>query len=112
VRRVSGPLRAIQSSAMSRCGLFTDHWRSSTTAATLGPHIHLNPSGPIPVPPVRIHSPGRTDPMKKGQLQVSKADSPQQGEQRDPAAPKIKRTGGSGSQTRAHPKSEGSSSKG
>jgi len=50
--------------------------------------------------------------MKKGQLQVSKADSPQQGEPRDPTAPKIKRTGGSGSQTRAHPQSEGSSSKG
>jgi hypothetical protein len=48
--------------------------------------------------------------VKKGQLQVSKADSPQQGEQRDPKAEKIKRTGGSGSQTRAKPPSEGSSS--
>ena len=50
--------------------------------------------------------------VKKGELQVSKMDSPKQGEQRDPNAPKIKRTGGSQSQTRARPKSEGSSSKG
>lgn len=46
--------------------------------------------------------------VKKGQLEVSKMDSPKQGEPRDPKAPKIKRTGGSQSQTRAHPKSEGS----
>jgi len=51
--------------------------------------------------------------VKKGQLQVSKMDSPHQGEDRDPNAPKIKRGGdGSHSQSRAHPKSEGSSSKG
>lgn len=50
--------------------------------------------------------------MKKGQLQVSKMDSPRQGEDRDPNAPKIKRRGGSQSQTRARPQSEGSSSKG
>jgi hypothetical protein len=48
--------------------------------------------------------------VKKGQLQVSKADSPQQGEPRDPNAPKIKRTGGSQSQTRARPRPSGSSS--
>jgi hypothetical protein len=50
--------------------------------------------------------------VKKGQLEVSKMDSPKQGEQRDPKAPKIKRKGGSQSQTRARPQSEGSSSKG
>jgi hypothetical protein len=48
--------------------------------------------------------------VKKGQLQVSKADSPHQGEKRDPDAPKIKHKGGSMSQTRAKPQSEGSSS--
>jgi hypothetical protein len=47
--------------------------------------------------------------VKKGQLEVSKADSPKQGEDRDPNAPKIKSKGeGSRSQSRAHPKSEGS----
>jgi hypothetical protein len=50
--------------------------------------------------------------VKKGQLEVSKMDSPKQGEHRDPNAPKIKRKGGSQNQTRARPKSEGSSSKG
>ncbi len=49
--------------------------------------------------------------VKKGQLQVSRMDSPKQGEDRDPKAPKIKRRGGSRSQTRARPPSEGSSSK-
>jgi hypothetical protein len=48
--------------------------------------------------------------VKKGQLEVSKADSPKQGEDRDPHAPKIKRKGGSQSQTRARPQGEGSSS--
>jgi hypothetical protein len=48
--------------------------------------------------------------VKKGQLEVSKMDSPRQGQDRDPKAPKIKRTGGSQSQTRARPPSEGSSS--
>lgn len=48
--------------------------------------------------------------VKKGQLQVSKADSPQQGQARDPKAPKIKSKGGSQSQTRARPQAEGSSS--
>jgi hypothetical protein len=48
--------------------------------------------------------------VKKGQLQVSKMDSPKQGEKRDPKAPKIKRKGGSQSQSRARPPSEGSSS--
>ena len=50
--------------------------------------------------------------VKKGQLQVSKMDSPKQGEARDPKAPKVKRTGGSQSQTRARGRSEGSSSQG
>jgi hypothetical protein len=50
--------------------------------------------------------------VKKGQLEVSKADSPKQGEDRDPNASKIKRKGGSQSQTRGKPQSEGSSSKG
>jgi hypothetical protein len=50
--------------------------------------------------------------VKKGQLDVSKMDSPKQGEQRNPNAPKIKRKGGSQSQTRSRPQSEGSSSKG
>jgi hypothetical protein len=50
--------------------------------------------------------------VKKGQLQVSKMDSPKQGEPRDPEAPKIKRRSGSESQSRAKPQSEGSSSKG
>jgi hypothetical protein len=50
--------------------------------------------------------------VKKGQLEVSKADSPKQGQDRDPDAPKIKRKGGSESQTRARPQSEGSSSEG
>ena len=48
--------------------------------------------------------------VKKGQLQVSKMDSPKQGEKRDPKAPKIKRKGGSQSQSRVRPQSEGSSS--
>jgi hypothetical protein len=50
--------------------------------------------------------------VKKGQLEVSKADSPRQGEDRDPTAPRVKRSTGSQSQTRARPQSEGSSSKG
>ena len=50
--------------------------------------------------------------VKKGQLEVSKMDSPKQGEDRDPHGPKPKRSGGSQSQTRARPKSEGSGSKG
>ena len=50
--------------------------------------------------------------VKKGQLQVSKMDSPRQGEDRNPKEPKIKRRGGSQSQTRARGRSEGSSSKG
>ena len=50
--------------------------------------------------------------VKKGQEEVSRVDSPRQGEHRDPEAPKIKHTGGSGSQSRARPPSEGSSSEG
>ena len=47
--------------------------------------------------------------VKKGQLQVSKADSPKQGERVDPNAPKIKSKGeGSRSQSRSRPQSEGS----
>ena len=47
--------------------------------------------------------------VKKGQLEVSKMDSPKQGQQRDPHGPKPKRATGSQSQTRAKPQSEGSS---
>jgi hypothetical protein len=50
--------------------------------------------------------------VKKGQLQVSKADSPQQGEPRDPNAPKVKRPGGSASGRRGRGQSEGAGSKG
>jgi len=50
--------------------------------------------------------------VKKGQLQVSKMDSPHQGEPRDPHAEKIQRRGGSHSQSRGRPPGEGSSSKG
>jgi hypothetical protein len=50
--------------------------------------------------------------VKKGQLEVSKADSPKQGMHRDPNAEKVKRKGGSRSQARSKPKSEGSSSRG
>jgi len=50
--------------------------------------------------------------VKKGQLEVSKADSPKQGEPRDPNGPKPKRTAGSQSQRRARGQSEGSGSKG
>jgi hypothetical protein len=50
--------------------------------------------------------------VKKGQLEVSRMDSPRQGEPRDPHGPKPKRTGGSQSQTRARGRSEGSGSKG
>lgn len=46
--------------------------------------------------------------VKKGQLAVSKMDSPKQGERRDPDGPKPQRLGGSQSQTRARPRSEGS----
>jgi hypothetical protein len=48
--------------------------------------------------------------VKKGQEQVSRRDSPRQGEPRNPDEPKIKHKGGSQSQTRARPPSEGSSS--
>jgi hypothetical protein len=48
--------------------------------------------------------------VKKGQEQVSAADSPRQGEPRNPNEPKIKHKGkGSRSQSRAKPQSEGSS---
>ena len=48
--------------------------------------------------------------VKKGQEQVSKMDSPRQGEDRNPNEPKIKHKGeGSQSQSRARPQSEGSS---
>ncbi len=48
--------------------------------------------------------------VKKGQLEVSKMDSPRQGEPRDPNAEKTKRKGGSASQRRGRGRSEGSSS--
>jgi hypothetical protein len=50
--------------------------------------------------------------VKKGQLTVSKIDSPEQRQDLDPNAPKIKRRGDSRSHTRARPQSQGSSSKG
>ena len=50
--------------------------------------------------------------VKKGQEQVSRMDSPRQGEKVDKSEGKIKHEGGSENQTRAHPQSEGSSSKG
>ena len=46
--------------------------------------------------------------VKKGQEQVSRMDSPRQGEDRDPKEPKVKHKGGSQSQTRARPQGEGS----
>jgi hypothetical protein len=38
--------------------------------------------------------------VKQGQLVVSKADSPKQGERRDPGAPKTQQTEGPGSRSR------------
>lgn len=52
------------------------------------------------------------DVVKKGQLAVSEMDPPQQGEDRDFDALRIKRRGGSHSQSRAKSASEGSSFKG
>ncbi len=48
--------------------------------------------------------------VKKGQEQVSRVDSPRQGEERNPDDGKTKHKGGSESQTRARPQSEGSRS--
>src|SRR5436305_337504 len=50
--------------------------------------------------------------VKKGQMQVSKMDSPKQGEPRDPNAPKIKRPGGSASGRRGRGQAEGAGNKG
>jgi hypothetical protein len=50
--------------------------------------------------------------VKKGQEQVSKADSPRQGERVNPEEGKIKHKGGSQNQSRARGQGEGSSSKG
>jgi hypothetical protein len=50
--------------------------------------------------------------VKKGQLVVSKMDSPRQGEDRDPKAEKIQRKGGSGSGRRGRGRSEGAGSRG
>ena len=51
--------------------------------------------------------------VKKGQEEVSRADSPKQGEDRDPKAPRVHHKGeGSQNQTHAHPKGEGSGSEG
>lgn len=48
--------------------------------------------------------------VKKGQLPVSKADSPRQGEERNPDESRVKHQGrGSRGQSRAKPPSEGSS---
>ena len=47
--------------------------------------------------------------VKKGEEQVSAADSSRQGQKRNPEEPKIKHKGGSQNQTRAKPQSEGSS---
>jgi len=48
--------------------------------------------------------------VKKGQEQVSKADSPRQGEERNPNEPKTKHQGdGSHNQRDARPQGEGSS---
>jgi hypothetical protein len=45
---------------------------------------------------------------KKGQEQVSRMDSPRQGEPRNPKEPKIQHRGGSQSQTRGRGQPEGS----
>ncbi|MGH2351496.1 MAG: hypothetical protein ACRDI2_24615 [Chloroflexota bacterium] len=50
--------------------------------------------------------------VKKGQLEVSKADSPRQGEDRDPKAPRVKRSTGSESGRRARGQKEGAGAKG
>ena len=51
--------------------------------------------------------------VKKGQLEVSKADSEKQGERRDPTAPHVKHQGaGSQSGRRARGQKEGAGSKG
>ena len=50
--------------------------------------------------------------VKKGQLEVSKMDSPKQGEPRDPDAPKIKSKGGSGSGRRGRGQAEGAGNRG
>ena len=52
--------------------------------------------------------------VKKGQLEVSRMDSPKQGEPRDPKAPKPKmsKDPGSQSQRRGRGQSKGSSSQG
>lgn len=51
--------------------------------------------------------------VKKGQEEVSRADSPKQGEDRDPKAPKTQHRGeGSQNQSRARPQGEGSGSEG
>jgi len=47
--------------------------------------------------------------VKKGQEQVSRMDSPRQGQPRNPDEPKIQHRGGSGSQRRGRGQSEGSS---
>lgn len=50
--------------------------------------------------------------VKKGQEQVSRADSPRQGEPRDPEEPNVDHQGGSENQSRAGGRGEGSSSEG
>jgi hypothetical protein len=51
--------------------------------------------------------------VKKGQDEVSRADSPKQGQDRDPRAPRVKHEGGgSRSGRRARGQKEGAGSKG
>ena len=70
----------------------------------------------MPSPKARIVRPllemGVRAVVKKGQLEVSKMDSPKQGEPRDPDAPKIKSKGGSGSGRRGRGQAEGAGNRG
>jgi hypothetical protein len=50
--------------------------------------------------------------VKKGQLEVSKAASPKQGEDRDPHGPKPKRSVASGSGRRGRGRNEGAGARG
>ena len=56
---------------------------------------------------------GEDQMVKKGQDEVSRADSPKQGQDRDPRAPRVKHEGGgSRSGRRARGQKEGAGSKG
>ena len=50
--------------------------------------------------------------VKKGQDAVSRADSPKQGQARNPKEPRVKHNGGSGSGRRARGQREGAGSHG